>query len=432
MATVNYLLRSKKNPANINVRLSICRNLTPMVPIGLYVNPTHWDDKNKKIKNLIQIENRDEINKKLYNLRQYIMDSFNLDYSNGEVIDKNWLELTVKKFFNRPSQEKRNSLNENHRLYFVEFSSWWIENKSSKYKVSSSKFMDQTTKNHYLLIISLASKFEKEKRKKIKLKDIDSDLMDEFSFFLNQKKYSSSTIKRMIGRFKFFCRKAESEGIEINKQYNNTVFINNDEEEDYKHPYLNIEEITTIFKKDLSFNETLDNVRDNLIIGLWTGLRISDFLTRLDIKNIENNLIKIKTKKTKSTVTIPLHPMVISVLEKRNWQLPKKISEQKFNEYIKLIGQICDIDNEIIGSVVYVDKETRVKRKKVGTYKKYELITSHICRRSFATNLFGKIPNKVICDIGGWKKEDMMLQYIKQTNIESAEILQNHFNNNYK
>ena len=77
----------------------------------------------------------------------------------------------------------------------------------------------------------------------------------------------------------------------------------------------------------------------------------------------------------------------------------------------------------MLGGIVKVDPETNVKRKKIGVYKKYELVTSHICRRSFATNTLGVIPNQDIIKIAGWSDEKMLNKYNKTTNKESANKL---------
>jgi hypothetical protein len=62
----------------------------------------------------------------------------------------------------------------------------------------------------------------------------------------------------------------------VNENYTQTVFIAESEEE-YKYPYLNVKGVNKVFKLDLRHDDLLDNVRDNFIIGLWTGLRVSDF-----------------------------------------------------------------------------------------------------------------------------------------------------------
>ena len=93
---------------------------------------------------------------------------------------------------------------------------------------------------------------------------------------------------------------------------------------------------------------------------------------------------------------------------------------------------LANIDQKIKGGITIVDEETGVKRKVYDVYKKYKLVSSHICRRSFATNLFGKVPNKVIQDIGGWAKEDMFLHYIKKTKRESADQLKQYWDEKYR
>jgi integrase len=68
-------------------------------------------------------------------------------------------------------------------------------------------------------------------------------------------------------------------------------------------------------------------------------------------------------------------------------------------------------------------------RKDFGTYPKHELITSHTCRRSFASNLYGKLPNMTIMAITGHKTETQFLKYIKITPTENAEKLKEYWEN---
>lgn len=432
MATVNLKLNSKKNPANIYIRFVNGKMIDIERPTGIFVNPGNWDFKNQKIKNVIEVTNRDKINTDLSKLKIFILDEYNLDFLTGAIIDGIWLTNTISKFQNRPKGEiKKANLAIN--VYLSDYAQNWLNTKAPKHKVSANKYMDERTIGHYQQVLDNFVDFQG--KNKIALKNITGEVLDSFSEYLTEKQgYSSSTSMRKLSRIKFFCERAEEDNLEVNKNYKMRVFVSK-EKTNYKHPYLNETEINKIFKYDFSHDPTLDNVRDNLIIGLWTGLRISDFLTRLDISNFEDGFIEITPDKTETygiNVSIPIHWMIDSILKKRNGQLPKKISEQKFNEYIKIIGQIVEIDNEIFGGIVKIDEETKKKRKAIGIYKKYLLITSHICRRSFATNLFGKVPNKVIMDVAGWKSEKQMFEYIKQTNRESAIILKEHYNNYYQ
>lgn len=92
-----------------------------------------------------------------------------------------------------------------------------------------------------------------------------------------------------------WCKNIELEGYPINPQYKHSDFsaIQNET----KDVYLNEAEINKVFKHDFKDNLRLSNTRDLFIIGLRTGLRISDFL-RLDQSNLNDKNITITTFKT--------------------------------------------------------------------------------------------------------------------------------------
>jgi len=161
-----------------------------------------------------------------------------------------------------------------------------------------------------------------------------------------------------------------------------------------------------------------------LIIGVWSGLRVSDLL-RLNKDFISDGMICITAKKTDINVIIPLHPDVLKILEKRSGNFPRKISDQKFNLYIKEICRAVEIDNITDGYKIIPIKinKTIIYRKQFGSYKKHELVSSHICRRSFATNHYGKIDTLTIMKITGHKTEKQFLDYIKKTPTQYAEKL---------
>jgi site-specific recombinase XerD len=64
------------------------------------------------------------------------------------------------------------------------------------------------------------------------------------------------------------------------------------------------------------------------------------------------------------------------------------------------------------------------KRNKTGYYKKYLLVSSHICRRSFATNLtLMGFPTQVIMRITGHRTESAFQTYLKMSPLENANII---------
>lgn len=430
MATTNLIVKGAKNPASVYLRLALGRGSDITVKTGIAVNPKHWDKRQRKIRNVIDEPNREEINNRLAKLQLYIIEQRNLDYSAGEIIDREWLEKTIAKFFARPDEGKAKP--QEWKIYLLDFCRWWMENKKKDYRNADGTPMQERTSMQYDMVIDNIASYEKHKKCRLKLSQLTANDFADIALFMSDNEgYAHASVKRKIVRVKFFCKQAEVENLIVSKAYIGRIVVKQ-EKESYKHPYLNDEEITRIFNLDLSHNQTLDNVRDNFIIGLWTGLRISDFLTRLSTENLDDGFIDIKTKKTGHSVSIPMHWQVRAVLDKRKGKLPPKISEQKFNDYIKIICQIAEIDQEMMGGIAIVDKDTGIKRKKIGIYKKYLLVTSHICRRSMATNLFGKVENKVIMDVCGWASEAQMYSYNKSTNRESAIKLKNHWDKQYE
>lgn len=181
--------------------------------------------------------------------------------------------------------------------------------------------------------------------------------------------------------------------------------------------YLDPNEIDKV--RDLSgLPDYLDNVRDWLLIACATGQRVSDFMRmttsmiRTDDKG--RKFIDLMQEKTGAPVTIPLLPEVADLLSKRKGNFPRAISDQKFNEYAKEVCKRAKID-----TIIKVKK--RADNNYIeGDYPKYDLISSHVGRRSFATNYYGKVPTAILKNITGHSTEQMLLKYIGKTSNDTA------------
>lgn len=434
MATIKFSIKSKKSFAPIYVRMQHSKLFDFEKPLPIYIEQKNFDSKNQRIRRVAEIPNHDELNLSLNNLRNYLFTEFNNGIITGESFTKIWFDNSILKFFNLKIEDKSNF----ERLFFTDFCDYWIKEISPTYKISSDKYIDKNSLKKYTTFISVFKSFQG--KSKIKFKDISDLKLEEFGkYLIDDKKYGYDHAKRLLQHIQFFCRQAEKKGIEVNPEYSSKVILSKQTKKDCIDPYLTPEEIDTLFNLDLTNDEKLDNVRDNLIISVWTGLRVSDFL-RLKIKNIQGNNIEIQsTQKTGIGVVIPIHPMVKQVLEKRNGNLPKTLSDQKYNNYIKEVAKLAGLNEVIYGSksqVLLDDNNDPLKdengkniiRKVHGNYTKHELVTSHIGRRSFATNLFGKVPNSVIMATGGWKSEMMMLRYIKKTKNDHVDVLAKFWN----
>lgn len=83
---------------------------------------------------------------------------------------------------------------------------------------------------------------------------------------------------------------------------------------------------------------------------------------------------------------------------------------------------MAGIDKVVIASkLIEISEGSGVYRKKEGNYKKHEVVSSHIGRRTFATLLYGKISTPLIIQITGHGTEAMLLNYNGKTKKSSAK-----------
>jgi integrase len=241
--------------------------------------------------------------------------------------------------------------------------------------------------------------------------------------------YALGTIQRAFVWIKTFCKHAKFVGIKTHHQLDG---LNIKRPEKTEKIYLTFEDLTKI--ENISKNQltdSLDNAKDWLIISCYTGQRVSDFMNFTDEQiRIEKgkHLIEFTQKKTGKNMTVPLHNKVLEILKKRKSKFPYKISDQKYNDFIKTVCELAKINESIKGSkILETKKGSKTFRKQSGTFKKYELVTSHIGRRSFATNFYGTIPTTFLIYITGHSTESMFLNYIGKSNKDLALEITKYF-----
>ena len=109
--------------------------------------------------------------------------------------------------------------------------------------------------------------------------------------------------------------------------------------------------------------------------------------------------------------------------------MPTPICESVFNKLIKEICRSVGFNDVAEGSLM----NSTTRRKERGMFEKWQLISSHTCRRSFATNLYlMNFPTLSIMKITGHTTEASFLKYIKVTPKEHAEKLLAHWEAYYK
>ena len=108
----------------------------------------------------------------------------------------------------------------------------------------------------------------------------------------------------------------------------------------------------------------------------------------------------------------------VSLIIERLGSFPRPTSDQKYNDYIK---QVCQ--QVVINEVIEGTRQNPITHKKeVGMFEKWTLIRSHIGRRSFATNHYNELPNKVIMAVTGHSTEKQFLKYIGEVESDHLQI----------
>jgi integrase len=140
------------------------------------------------------------------------------------------------------------------------------------------------------------------------------------------------------------------------------------------------------------------------------------------------SFIEFTQVKTGKIMTVPLHPKVIEILNRRNGEFPYAISDQKYNDYIKTVCEIAKLTQLVNGSKkTETEPESGIFRKETKDFRKCDLVSSHIGRRSFASNFYGSIPTSLLINITGHSTETMFLTYIGKSNKDLAKETHKYF-----
>lgn len=160
--------------------------------------------------------------------------------------------------------------------------------------------------------------------------------------------------------------------------------------------------------------QTLEKVRDMFVLGCNLGQRYSD-LVRISPENFRNGQFSIVQQKTGNKCFVPINTLSIdsritfAILEKYGYQAPYSGDINNYNTYLhELLRHIGEdfmeevhIDNKINGVIT---RETKFR---------YQLISSHSARRSFATiNTLRNIPRSKILRATGHSSERAFVRYI--------------------
>jgi len=428
MATVNFLVKGNENPSTIFLRFKHGRKYDYTKSAGKLIDPQNWSASKKaphprtpELKNLTG---------NLLNLKKKLIDAFN-EGSSTEISGL-WLEKNILKINKNLNGEETDDSEENEISELItDCIHDIIANSNTRQNSRGSLGISKSRIDSYKNLLKIIQTYQG--RKKLLVKDVDIKFGRDFlSWMLNERNYSESYAKKKIDDLKTVCSEAQIRGINVSNQLR---MVKGGKTKNEIVIYLSPDELKKISK--ITFDSlALENAKKWLLLGCNLGQRGNDLLKISDENFVTRNgldIIELTQQKTGKQVAIPVLPRTKEILKDG---LPKPISLQKFNTYLKLLCKQAEIDDSIYASkITMVNKKGEVipkdsngkykekgeKRKVFDTYFKYELISSHVCRRSFATNQYGILPTPLIMQITAHGTEKMFLQYIGKSSFDFAQ-----------
>ena len=424
MATINYKLRSKSENSPIYLVLSAGRGKVIFKKIGKEIHFKDWNTKNDLPKQTTS--HLKNLTKDLRALKTYVIN--NLDNAKGTTIEdlSEWLGLSVDIYFNRVKTTEISDL-------VTDYIQYTIDTSDTKVLPNGKIGLSKNRIKGYVTFKGTIENYEVYTGKKLKFQNLDANFSDIFrNWLLKEKKYSKGYAGKIIDNLKAICKDAKPKGIEVNP-YAFDIPIFTEPKAERVIVTLSFDELRLIENTNLN-SDALINTRKFLLLGSEIGQRGGDLLNITeDNFNIRDGIeyIDLTQQKTGKEISIAVRPKVKAIKESG---LPYKISIQKFNDYLKELCKDAGINKPTHGSLLDADTKRKIK----GTYPKYKLITSHVCRRSFATNYYKHIPTPILMYCTGHSKEALFLSYIgisedKDKNaklmLEYAELMEKKKNN---
>lgn len=364
--TLEFFLPSKERRNYIYLRVKNSpqkSNNTFRTP--LKISPENWDEKKQRPTNIYKKKYK-LLNNKLDSIKIYFAE--NLNKKDAEA--KTYCHRTLAREITKICSDKKTDLPKTSFLFYMQ-----------QYINCRKELICNSTYKRYKVFYHLLERYEGYVLKRLYIDTINSDFINDFIRFGKEEEYSENTIYRTIHFVKTILNFAERKGIRTavrelelrrEKQFKEMVTLTE-------------QEIVRI--KTLEVPEELQAAKDWLLISCYTGQRFSDFMS-FKIEKIQNingtNCLSFKQQKTQKQIILPLHPTVINTIERNGNAFPKTMDIQHYNHDIKKIAQLASL-NELVKA----RKRIGYRTKDVYT-EKWEILTSHIGRRSFATIFLAK------------------------------------------
>lgn len=414
---ISFYIQSKKNPASLYVRIRE-GEIDAKANTNLKINLDNFNkgeikylktptgasavikrDVQERNNYLIELQNSlDGLKSKLTNL----LNNRNKD----EQIDSTWLNQIINP--TNAAVVLPNQLSKYFTMY--------LEFRKSSLKPSTIKKLG-SIKNRVI-------KYE-DSHGRIYIHNVDNKFSKLFQLWCDEEGYDHNTKLKTLKVIKTVCNHASENGLLTSSQLG--TITKGLKYRKTEHIHLSFDELKQINNTFIE-DERLSIAKDWLIISCFTAQRVSDFLrfTKNKVIALESmKFLDISQEKTEEPVLIPLSQEATTILEKRDGNFPPVFSENVESNkaiYNKLIKDVCELAG--IKDVVSAKLKNKItKRYEIMETPKYKAVSTHIGRRSFATNYYGKINTALLIAATGHASEQQFLRYVGKKGTQNALAL---------
>lgn len=377
------------------------QNTRIVMSTGWSIAPKHWNDTKMRVMDRAGIIDAQSINDGLNRFETSALEVERYYRSNGGMPSALEFKEAMRQKLNGNKGPRRNT--------FSGFIENFINERASLPSFAKASIsVYRTARKHY-------SSYTRNKT--IEFKDVTLEHLARFVGYLRSHDLSDNTVHKIVSTIWTIILEASKRGLTTRPTFNKGDLKITRRDSD--SIFLTLDELNALAHLDLTKNKRLERVRDLFLIGAFTGLRFIDF-SNIGKGNISKRngkeFLTITAQKTKDLLEIPVHKIVREILDRNGGIPPKSLSNQNLNSYLKELGRLIGL-NEI--QIIRTYPGGRLEVKKI---PKWELLSSHAARRSFATNAYILgISETHIMGITGHKEHSTFMKYIKMSRSEKAD-----------
>lgn len=342
---------------------------------NIKVLPENWDFKKGKYKSTTK--GSLELNNEIAGFANQVIKAYIKLKDEKETIEEKEITELVHDLLHVPVNAPKNALS---RAFF-------------DFLLQKQQILTEGTLKEYKTIFKSLGDLQASEKQTLTFSSFNQAFFDRYEKFLVSKKNPykpergllNDTIAKYCATLKSFLQWSFENGYHTNNKAFTKIKTQIKRKSKNEIVALTEEELFTLLNLDLKENTRLEKVRDLFCFGCFTGQRFSDIMrfNADDYNGIKWDFISMKTKKR---VLVPFTGFIANakpILEKYKYILPE-ISNQKFNEYLKEIGELAKIDSPV--RIIRFSGVSEIQMRQ----PKYEFMSSHMARRTFVTIMLEK------------------------------------------